>query len=289
MANYHLNLSYGKVGKGSPHINYIMGEGKYSSKEKEIADKDSFMPPAITSNQFWKAADDNERINGITYKEIRISLPSELSLEENKNLLNEFIEKTLGKDYYYSVAIHDKESSYNKEINNIHAHIMFLTRKIDGHDRELNNFFKKSNSKNPEKGGAKKDVEWDSKEKLFSIRKEWEIIQNKFLEKNNIKDRVSSDSLSNQMYEALSKNEYEKAKFLNRNPINIDGKIYNKKNKSTFEKNEFQKFLDTRKIRDIKKEIYQLEVSLKKEKELDNKIDSLSEKNKSNFDINTIQ
>ena len=59
-----------------------------------------------------------------TYREFKLTLPHELSLEENIKLVNEFIEKEIGKNHYYSVVIHDKESS-EKGIKNVHAHLMF--------------------------------------------------------------------------------------------------------------------------------------------------------------------
>lgn len=36
MANYHLNISYGTIGKGGPHIDYILGQNKYVNKENEV-------------------------------------------------------------------------------------------------------------------------------------------------------------------------------------------------------------------------------------------------------------
>lgn len=87
MANYHLNISYGKVGKGGPHIDYILGQNKYTNKENEIKYTNHNLPNWCKSpKEFWVAADDKERINGTVYKEIRISLPNELSHEKNIEL-----------------------------------------------------------------------------------------------------------------------------------------------------------------------------------------------------------
>ncbi|MGL5797279.1 MAG: MobA/MobL family protein, partial [Cetobacterium sp.] len=132
MANYHLNISYGKVGKGASHVDYILGENKYFAKQKEILYSNHDFPEwADSPKNFWKSGDEKERVNGIVYKEIRISLPNELSEIQNIELLNQFLEKLLENKYHYSVAIHSKESSYKNEILNIHAHIMFCTREKD--------------------------------------------------------------------------------------------------------------------------------------------------------------
>ena len=111
-------------------------------------------------------ADDNEPASGRTYREFKLSLPHEFTKEENIALLNEFIEKELGNNYYYTVVIHDKESSENG-INNVHAHLMFSERKIDGIEREPEEFFKKYCHTNPAKGGAKKEPYWTKKRKTF--------------------------------------------------------------------------------------------------------------------------
>ena len=129
MAIYRFNTNSGKVGSAIKHYNYINGKDKYGYKEKEIVYSYDFIPPNIDSYNFWKCADENEPVNGRTYREFKLTLPHEFSLEENIQLVNEFIEKELGKDYYYSIVIHDKESSENG-INNIHAHLCFLKEKL---------------------------------------------------------------------------------------------------------------------------------------------------------------
>ena len=48
-------------------------------------------------------------MNGRTYREVRISLPEELTKEENIELLNQFLKENFS-GHYYSVVIHDKET-----------------------------------------------------------------------------------------------------------------------------------------------------------------------------------
>ena len=150
MANYHLNISYGRVGKGGPHIDYILGQNKYVNKENEVKYTNHNLPNWCKSpKEFWIAGDDKERINGTVYKEIRISLPNELSHEKNIELLNEFIATILEGKYHYSVSIHSKESSYKKDILNTHAHIMFSPRELDGIERNKDIFLAKSLDRDP--------------------------------------------------------------------------------------------------------------------------------------------
>lgn len=281
MANYHLRMVYGKVGKGVPHINYIMGQDKYDYKEDEILYDNHNMPDWVNSpKDFWETADSQERVNGVVYKEIRISLPNELSDSENIELLNEFVNKELGNNHYYSAVIHNREDNeFTGKHENIHAHIMFCTRKVDEIERTKETFFKRSNSKHPEKGGCAKDKNWDDKERLLEIRKSWENMQNKALENNNISTRVSCETLKKQREAALSNNDFEKASLLDREPISINGYLLKKdENKlNDNQKIEFEKFKLNRKIRDIKEEIYFEKLSQNKIKDNVIKIEKLDE------------
>ena len=291
MANYHLNISYGRVGKGGPHIDYILGQNKYTNKENEIKYTSHNLPNWCKSpKEFWVAADDNERINGTVYKEIRISLPNELSHEKNIELLNEFIDTILEGKYHYSVSIHSKESSYKKEILNTHAHIMFSPRELDGIERNKDIFFKRANAKSPERGGCKKNTSWNNIEKLLEIRKIWEDIQNKYLKNEKSNERVSCETLEKQREIALEKGDHLLAESLDRNPIHINGALLKKPEEKLSEnhKHKLEFFKLNREIKKLKDEILKLE-RLEAEKSL--KKDAIKEINLelNSFDDNKYQ
>ncbi|MGL5780618.1 MobA/MobL family protein [Cetobacterium sp.] len=287
MANYHLNISYGKVGKGGPHIDYILGQNKYANKENEIKYTNHNLPNWCKSpKEFWVAADNKERINGTVYKEIRISLPNELSHEKSIELLNEFIDTILEGKYHYSVSIHSKESSYKKEILNTHSHIMFSPRELDGIERNKDIFFKRANTKSPELGGCKKNTSWNNIEKLLEIRKIWENIQNKYLENEKTNERVSCETLEKQREIALEKGDHLLAESLDRNPIHINGALLKKSEEKLSEnhKHKLESFKLNREIKELKDEILKLErleaeKSLKKDiiKEIDLKLNSFGD------------
>ena len=257
MAIYRCNTSTGTVGSGSSHSDYIHGKNKYAYKENEIVYSYDFLPNNVSDEVFWKTADNNEPIMGNrlsrVYREYKLTLPHELSLDENIELINEFIEKELGSNYYYSVVIHDKESS-EKGINNIHAHLMFSERKIDGIDRPLEQFFHYYNRHNPHKGGARKEPSWKTKEKLFEIRQSWEDVLNKHLEVKGI-EKVSCKTLAKQKEEAIKDGDMVKAEFCDRNPCHINGYLLKKDiNKMTEnELDEFNNYLLNKDILDIAK------------------------------------
>ena len=264
MAIFHLSFSNGKVGKGLAHFKYIMGEDRYSYKENEVIYEKHNMPPHISAKDFWQSADAYERANGRVYKEIRIALPNGFSKKENQDLLNKFLEKELGNDFYYSAVIHDKDSSED-EIRNVHAHIMVCPRKIDGIERDIKQFFSRYNSKNIEEGGALKDPYWNKKETLTHFRESWEETLNSALEKKNWR-KVSCKSLQQQRKEALEKQDLDLVDCLNREPIQI-GNYTLKKDKKYYNEldiADWDNYMHNKKVRDLKEELYNL---LQKKKE----------------------
>jgi len=268
MAIFHLSFSNGKVGKGLAHFKYIMGEDRYSYKENEVIYEKHNMPPHVSAKDFWQSADAYERVNGRVYKEIRIALPNGFSKKENQDLLNKFLEKELGNDFYYSAVIHDKDSSED-EIRNVHAHIMVCPRKIDGIERDIKQFFSRYNSKNIEEGGALKDPYWNKKETLTHFRESWEETLNNALEKKNWR-KVSCKSLQQQRKEALEKQDLDLVDFLDREPIQINNYTLKKDKKYYNELDiaDWDNYMHNKKVRDLKEELYNL-LQKKKEQEIE--------------------
>ena len=268
MAIFHLSFSNGKVGKGLVHFKYIMGEDKYLYKENEVIYEKHNMPPHLSAEDFWQSADAYERANGRVYKEIRIALPNGFSKKENQDLLNKFLEKELGNNFYYSAVIHDKDSSED-EIRNVHAHIMVCPRKIDGIERDTKQFFSRYNSKNIEEGGALKDPYWNKKETLTHFRESWEETLNNALEKKNWR-KVSCKSLQQQRKEALEKQDLDLVDFLDREPIQINNYTLKKDKKYYNELDiaDWDNYMHNKKVRDLKEELYNL-LQKKKEQEIE--------------------
>ncbi|MDU2234622.1 MAG: MobA/MobL family protein [Fusobacterium periodonticum] len=268
MAIFHLSFSNGKVGKGLVHFKYIMGEDKYLYKENEVIYEKHNMPPHLSAEDFWQSADAYERANGRVYKEIRIALPNGFSKKENQDLLNKFLEKELGNNFYYSAVIHDKDSSED-EIRNVHAHIMVCPRKIDGIERDTKQFFSRYNSKNIEEGGALKDPYWNKKETLTHFRESWEETLNNTLEKKNWR-KVSCKSLQQQRKEALEKQDLDLVDFLDREPIQINNYTLKKDKKYYNELDiaDWDNYMHNKKVRDLKEELYNL-LQKKKEQEIE--------------------
>lgn len=206
MAIGRLSVTVGTKGKASPHAQYIAREGKYA-KPSNHAEKLEYtghgnMPKWAEHdpNYFWKMADEHERKNGSTYREHVIALPRELSEEERHELVKDWIEKEIGDKHAYQYAIHNPPALDGGE--QPHAHIMFSERTIDGIERDPDQYFKRYNSKNPEKGGAKKantpKKSADRKAELKAMRERWEVTCNAHLEKAGSQERISMKSLKEQ-------------------------------------------------------------------------------------------
>ncbi len=90
-------------------------------------------------------------------KEVIVALLKELSLDQNKILLEDFVNQHfINESWIADIAIHSNE-------DNPHAHIMLTTRgTISG-------------------GFRKKVRDWDKKEHLLKWRKSWTDIQRKYL------------------------------------------------------------------------------------------------------------
>jgi hypothetical protein len=222
IASYHLSMKVGNCGMGFSHASYIFREGRYSANElkEQLEYKASGNLPewAKDGKDFWKEGDLREQIGGRVYREIVVALPNELTKEQRIELTNDFIKEHLGEQYAYSVAIHSKEATLKEGVKQPHAHIMFSERKLDGIKRDKNLYFKKANTKQPERGGNKKERSWITKEKLNHLRESWAMIQNQTLEKYGHEARVDHRSFKVRRQEALENNDIVKAELLARNP-----------------------------------------------------------------------
>jgi hypothetical protein len=203
VASYHIRISRGSKGKGTPHAEYIFREGKYSrdalAKYDDLIFKSAGnMPSWAESNPivFWSSSDKYERDNGNVYREIEVALPRELGKESQINLVNDFIKQHLGDKHTYQFAIHCPKASLDGG-DQPHAHIMYSERILDGIERAPDEFFKRYNSKNPKRGGCKKRIKDDAKW-IVSVRELWANVQNQHLEQHGIAQRVDHRSLKEQ-------------------------------------------------------------------------------------------
>lgn len=130
-----------------------------------------------SSNDLWCFVEQTERRKDArTAKEFKITLPRDLSNEQNIELLKEYLIKNfVDKGIICDFVIHN-----DKDNKNPHAHVMITTREITP------------------SGFGKKVRAWDEEKTLHDWRKQWSKTQNKHLKNAGLKSRVSHRTLEEQ-------------------------------------------------------------------------------------------
>ena len=219
MAIYHLNVKTGsRIGGQSAlaKADYIEREGKYAKDAEDLAYRESGNMPGWAEDdprQYWAAADEHERANGRLFVQVEFALPRELDDRQQREVASSFAaDLTGGERLPYTLAIH-------RGGVNPHAHLMISERGLDGHDRDAATWFKRANTKDPEKGGAKKTSTLSSREWLEETRERWADRANEALERAGRPERINEASLENQYWEAAENgDEREMARLQGREP-----------------------------------------------------------------------
>ena len=176
MAIFHLTVKTGsRLGGQSARAkaDYIEREGKYERQDDELAHRESENMPEWAEDDprsYWEAADEHERVNGRLFREVEFALPRELNEGDQVELAREFAAKLTsagGERLPYTLAVHRGQGE------NPHAHLMISERANDGIERSREQWFKRYNSKAPEKGGARKSMATRPKDWLEQTRKDW--------------------------------------------------------------------------------------------------------------------
>ncbi|HCB2173505.1 TPA: MobA/MobL family protein [Klebsiella pneumoniae] len=130
-----------------------------------------------SSNKLWNFVEKTEkRKDARTAKEFKITLPTELSNEQNIKLLKDFLlNHFVDKGIICDFVLHN-----DKDNKNPHAHVMITTREITPN------------------GFGKKVRSWDEEKTLHEWRKQWARVQNKHLKNAGLKSRVSHRTLEEQ-------------------------------------------------------------------------------------------
>ena len=200
---------------GKSHADYINREGAQSGRDDCVFKGNQLPKWAEGSPQkFFEAATRYESKGNRRYKEIELSLPNELSLEQNRAIVDKFIANHLA-NHYYAYAIHEKAGELSGE-SHPHVHIMFSERLVDDvekiRERPAYKYFRRA--ARPLKGenvasferrcehGAPKAQKWHDKKYLCEMRADFARIQNEVLAKNGFSIRVDHRSLEAQQMEA---------------------------------------------------------------------------------------
>ena len=206
MAIFHLTVKTGSLLGGQSaraKADYIEREGKYKRQDDELAHRESEnMPEWAEDDQrsYWKAADEHERVNGRLFREVEFALPRELNEGDQVELAREFASKltsTGGERLPYTLTVHRGKGE------NPHAHLMISERANDGIERSREQWFKRYNSKESEKGGGRKSMATRPKDWLEQTRKDWADHANQALARAGSRERITGASLERQYRDAL--------------------------------------------------------------------------------------
>lgn len=201
MAIYHLHVSTGSRAKGqsaAAKAQYILRQGRYKKNSDEMLfSMSSNMPAwaAASPLEYWRAADDFERANGVLFREVELALPVELNLPQKIQLAKKFAAETAEGQMPYTMGLHR-----GKE-HNPHLHLVMSERYNDGHRRTPETWFRRAASagNSPESGGARKsDISSRRKTWLEQIRFMWAHMANEALAAAGFSARIDHRTLAEQ-------------------------------------------------------------------------------------------
>jgi hypothetical protein len=150
------------------------------------------------ASAYWDAADLYERANGRLYVSADFALPRDLSVADQIALARDFAESVTGAERLpYTLAIHAGHDA-NGQAHNPHAHLMFSERRNDGIERSREQWFRRANRDDPERGGAPKSRAFHGRDWVEQARERWATLTNAMLEARGRTDRVDHRSYARQ-------------------------------------------------------------------------------------------
>lgn len=185
MAIYHFSAKVISRGKGQSAVaaaSYRSGErltdertGEEKYYHRNVEPDTMILAPSNSPEwvyereRLWNEVEHAEkRKDSQLAREANIALPVELSNEQQKELIRDFVQKEfVDKGMIADIAIH------RDDLNNPHAHVMLTTREIT-----------------PD-GFGPKNRDWNDRGVLEQWREEWANHANKALEKEGIQERIS--------------------------------------------------------------------------------------------------
>ena len=188
------------------------------SNKKGLAFSEIFAPEDADSwcldrEQLWNKVEQREtHIKGRYARDIKLALQTEFTLDQNIQILSEYVKDTFVKDGIIAdVNIH------MDDLNNPHAHIMLTTRKLEKDD-------------NGEWVFGNKNRLLDSKGWLVSVRNNWAEINNKYFLIHDIDKTITHESyearglgfIKSTIHEGAAKHTEDKDYILERPEYNRD-------------------------------------------------------------------
>lgn len=222
--SFHFSVKIISRGKGKSAVAsaaYISGEKIKNewdgvthdyTKKQGVISKEIFLPDHAPKEYkdrktLWNSVELFEKnSNAQLARNFIISLPKELSIEENKKMIEEYIQTNFVKEgMIVDLAIHDESREGNQ---NIHAHIMTIVRPINedgtwGQKSKKEYILDEKGEKVLNKNGKPKTrkvelTTWNDKGNVEKWRENFSNLCNEYLAKNKIEKRVDHRSFKRQ-------------------------------------------------------------------------------------------
>ncbi|EMW5614529.1 MobA/MobL family protein [Enterococcus faecalis] len=222
--SFHFSVNIISRGKGKSAVAsaaYISGEKIKNewdgvthdyTKKHGVISKEIFLPDHAPEEYkdrktLWNSVELFEKnSNAQLARNFIISLPKELSIEENKKMIEEYVQNNFVKGgMIVDLAIHDESREGNQ---NIHAHIMTIVRPINedgtwGQKSKKEYILDEKGEKVLNKNGKPKTrkvelTTWNDKGNVEKWREKFSNLCNKYLAKNKIEKRVDHRSFKRQ-------------------------------------------------------------------------------------------
>jgi len=202
MASFHHHLRSGLPGTALRHARYNLRMGQHFIRGDLIYSEWANMTWWAHDDPlaFWKAADENERINGAAFREHVIALPNELTREQQIQVARELARRLVGNKPYLLV-VHAPILAIGG-LPNVHVHLMFSDRVPDDVERTPGFEFRRFNRYDPSRGGWQKDsggkTRMETRDQVISWRRTIADTINEALEAGGHAERVDYRSLEQQ-------------------------------------------------------------------------------------------
>ena len=222
--SFHFSVNIISRGKGKSAVAsaaYISGEKIKNewdgvthdyTKKQGVISKEIFLPDHAPKEYkdrktLWNSVELFEKnSNAQLARNFIISLPKELSIEENKKMIEEYIQTNFVKEgMIVDLAIHDESREGNQ---NIHAHIMTIVRPINedgtwGQKSKKEYILDEKGEKVLNKNGKPKTrkvelTSWNDKGNVEKWRENFSNLCNKYLERVGAEKRVDHRSFKRQ-------------------------------------------------------------------------------------------
>ena len=222
--SFHFSVNIISRGKGKSAVAsaaYISGEKIKNewdgvthdyTKKQGVISKEIYLPDHAPEEYkdrktLWNSVELFEKnSNAQLARNFIISLPKELNIEENKKMIEEYIQTNFVKEgMIVDLAIHDESREGNQ---NIHAHIMTIVRPINedgtwGQKSKKEYILDEKGEKILNKNGKPKTrkvelTTWNDKGNVEKWRENFSDLCNEYLAKNKIEKRVDHRSFKRQ-------------------------------------------------------------------------------------------